>query len=216
MTFSIKLKNNNLDLWNKTHVNHSFISGIREGTLEFDKFKHYMIQDYKFLIEYCRVISIAISKSFDEEIMSFWSKLLDETLNSEMDLHKSFCSDFGISNEEIINTESSLATRSYTNYLLSTAYKYEIEYISCSLLPCQWGYDEIGQTLSKKNSTLKNSFHRRWIDAYNDPEYQQITKWLINYVDSVEKKIDNEVANDIFKQSLEYELLFWESSWNLE
>ena len=148
--------------------------------------------------------------------MSFWSKLLDETLNSEMDLHKSFCSDFGISNEEIINTESSLATRSYTNYLLSTAYKYEIEYISCSLLPCQWGYDEIGQTLSKKNSTLKNSFHRRWIDAYNDPEYQQITKWLINYVDSVEKKIDNEVANDIFKQSLEYELLFWESSWNLE
>ena len=104
MTFSIKLKNNNLDLWNKTHVNHPFISGIREGTLEFDKFKHYMIQDYKFLIEYSRVISIAISKSFDEEIMSFWSKLLDETLNSEMDLHKSFCSDFGISNEEIINT----------------------------------------------------------------------------------------------------------------
>ena len=205
MTFSDKLKNNNLDLWNKTHVNHLFISGIREGTLEFDKFKHYMIQDYKFLIEYSRVISIAISKSFDEEIMSFWSKLLDETLNSEMD-------------EEIINTESSLATRSYTNYLLSTAYKYEIEYISCSLLPCQWGYDEIGQTLSKKNSTLKNSFHRRWIDAYNDPEYQQITKWLINYVDSVEKKIDNEVANDIFKQSLEYELLgkFMESRINRE
>ena len=80
MTFSDKLKNNNLDLWNKTHVNHLFISGIREGTLEFDKFKHYMIQDYKFLIEYSRVISIAISKSFDEEIMSFWSKLLDETL----------------------------------------------------------------------------------------------------------------------------------------
>ena len=67
MTFSDKLKNNNLDLWNKTHVNHLFISGIREGTLEFDKFKHYMIQDYKFLIEYCRVISIAISKSFIHE-----------------------------------------------------------------------------------------------------------------------------------------------------
>ncbi len=45
MTFSIKLKNNNLDLWNKTHVNHYFISGIRDGTLEFDKFKHYMIQE---------------------------------------------------------------------------------------------------------------------------------------------------------------------------
>jgi len=216
MSFSNILKNNNVSLWNKAHVNHPFINGLQDGSLEFEKFKHYMIQDYKFLIEYCRVISIAISKSFDQKIMSFWSRLLDETLNSEMSLHESFCSDFGISKDELFNSETSIATKSYCNYLLSTAYKYDIEYISCSLLPCQWGYDEIGRRLGKNNQTLKNSFHIRWINAYNVIEYQEITKWLINYVDSIQQKVDNKVANEIFQESLEFEFLFWEDSWITE
>ncbi|MAU23791.1 MAG: thiaminase II [Dehalococcoidia bacterium] len=215
MSFSNLLKNNNLSLWNKSHVDHPFIKGIQDGSLEFDKFKYYMIQDYKFLIEYCRVISIAISKSFDQDIMSFWSKLLDETLNSEMTLHESFCSDFGITKEELFNSETSIATKSYCNYLLSTAHKYDIQYISCSLLPCQWGYDEIGRRLGQNNKTLKNSFHERWIQAYNDKAYQEITNWLINYVDSIQHKVDNKVADEIFQESLEFEFLFWESSWNI-
>ena len=216
MSFSKDLKNNNLILWNKAHVNHPFIKGLQDGSLDLEKFKHYMIQDYKFLIEYCRVISIAISKSFDQKIMSFWARLLNETLNSEMSLHETFCSDFGISKDELFTTETALATKSYCNYLLSTAYKYDIEYISCSLLPCQWGYDEIGRRLGENNQTLEDSFHLRWIDAYNVTEYQEITNWPINYVDSIQQKVDNKVANQIFQESLEFEFLFWESSWNIE
>ena len=216
MSFSESLKKNNLHLWNKAHVNHPFINGIQDGSLEFEKFKHYMIQDYKFLIEYCRVISVAISKSFVHNIMSFWSKLLHETLNSEMNLHESFCLDFGISKDELFNSETSMGTKSYCNYLLSTAYKYDIEYISCALLPCQWGYDEIGRRLDRKNQTLENSFHSRWIKAYNDVEYREITNWLINYVDSIQQKVDNKLANEIFQESLEFEFLFWETSWNLK
>jgi thiaminase/transcriptional activator TenA len=216
MSFSKDLKKNNITLWNKAHVNHPFIKGLQDGSLDLEKFKHYMIQDYKFLIEYCRVISIAISKSFDQKIMSFWSRLLNETLNSEMSLHETFCSDFGISKDELFTTETALATKSYCNYLLSTAYKYDIEYISCSLLPCQWGYDEIGRRLGGNNQTTEGSFHLRWINAYNVTEYQEITNWLINYVDSIQQKVDNKVANQIFQESLEFEFLFWESSWNIE
>ena len=176
--------------------------------------RYYMIQDYKFLIEYCRVISIAISKSKSFEFMSFLSNLLSETLNSEMKLHESFCDDFGIKKNDLINSKSSLATQSYCNYLLSIAYKFETELIACSLLPCQWGYDEIGRNLYKDNQTKENSFHERWINAYVDPEYQNVTTWLINYVDSIKEKVDNKIANDIFRESLKHELNFWDSSWN--
>ena len=48
MSFSKDLKNNNLILWNKAHVNHPFIKGLQDGSLDLEKFKHYMIQDYKF------------------------------------------------------------------------------------------------------------------------------------------------------------------------
>ena len=70
--------------------------------------------------------------------------------------------------------------------------------------------------LGENNQTLEDSFHLRWIDAYNVTEYQEITNWLINYVDSIQQKVDNKVANQIFQESLEFEFLFWESSWNIE
>ena len=173
------------------------------------------MQDYKFLIEYCKAISIAISKSNDFETMSFLSKLIEETLNSEMLLHEKFCEDYGITKIELLNSEMAPETQSYCNYLISTAYKYDTNLICCALLPCQWGYGEIGRNLSENNSTKPNSFHKRWIDSYNDPEYHKITSWLINHVDSNQKNIDNKVANTIFKESLENEYSFWNSSWKI-
>ena len=216
MSFSNELKSNNLSLWNKAHVEHPFVLGMKDGSLEFNKFKFYMIQDYKFLIEYCRVISIAISKAKSFEFMSFLSNLLNETLNSEMKLHESFCDDFGIKKSDLINSKSALGTQSYCNYLLSIAYKFESELIACSLLPCQWGYDEIGRNLLKDNQAKEESFHKRWINAYNDPEYQNVTTWLINYVDSIKEKVDNKIANEIFEESLQQELKFWDSAWDQE
>ena len=216
MSFSNELKSNNINLWNKTHVEHPFVLGMKDGSLEFNKFKFYMIQDYKFLIEYCRVISIAISKAKSFEFMSFLSNLLNETLNSEMKLHESFCDDFGIKKSDLINSKSALGTQAYCNYLLSIAYKFESELIACSLLPCQWGYDEIGRNLLKDNQAKEKSFHKRWINAYNDPEYQNVTTWLINYVDSIKEKVDNKIANEIFEESLQQELKFWDSAWDQE
>lgn len=215
MSLTENLKNNNIDLWNKTHLNHPFVQSIKNGTLDFKNFKFYMIQDYKFLIEYCKAISIAISKSNDFETMSFLSKLIEETLNSEMLLHEKFCEDYGITKVELLNSEMAPETQSYCNYLISTAYKYDTNLICCALLPCQWGYGEIGRNLSENNSTKPNSFHKRWIDSYNDPEYHKITSWLINHVDSNQENIDNKVANKIFKESLENEYSFWNSSWEI-
>jgi thiaminase/transcriptional activator TenA len=174
-----------------------------------------MIQDYKFLIEYCKVVSIAISKSNNFETMSFLSKLLDETLNSEMTLHENFCNDYGIKKTELLSFETAPSTQAYSNYLISTAYKFDTNIICCALLPCQWGYDEIGRKLGNNNTTNPDSFHKRWIDSYNNPEYQKITSWLINHVDSNEETIDNKIANNIFRISLENEFSFWNSSWEI-
>ena len=82
MLLSEKLKKTNLELWDKTHIRHPFVTSIKDGSLTINKFRYYMIQDYKFLIEYCKVIAIAISKSERLPTMSYWSKLLDETLNA--------------------------------------------------------------------------------------------------------------------------------------
>ncbi|MEC7870971.1 MAG: thiaminase II, partial [Chloroflexota bacterium] len=121
MLLSEKLKKNNLELWDKTHKKHPFVNAIKDGSLTINKFRYYMIQDYKFLIEYCKVIAIAISKSEKLPIMAYWSKLLDETLNSEMKIHEDFCKDFGINDYELFDSEMSYETKAYCNHLLTIA-----------------------------------------------------------------------------------------------
>jgi len=63
--------------------------------------------------------------------------LLDETLNSETALHRSFCADFGIPEEELSATQPSPATISYTKHLVDTAYSEGIAGIAAAMLPCQ-------------------------------------------------------------------------------
>ena len=123
-----------------THHDHPFVKGIGDGTLLLDRFRFFMQQDYLFLIDYSRAVAIACAKSPDLDSMGHWAKLLDETLNSEMALHRSFCADFGITEEELAATQPSPATISYTKHLLDTAYSEGIAGIAAAMLPCQWGY----------------------------------------------------------------------------
>ncbi len=113
-----------------------------------ERFRYYMAQDYLFLIDYCRVIALAVAKSPDLESMRRWAALLDETLNSEMELHRSFCADFGISSEELEATAPSPETLAYTGHLMRVANEGSIAEIAVALLPCQWGYDEIGRVIA--------------------------------------------------------------------
>ena len=39
MSLTENLKNNNIDLWNRTHLNHPFVQSMKNGTLDFKNFK---------------------------------------------------------------------------------------------------------------------------------------------------------------------------------
>ena len=216
MKFSNKLKNSCSDIWIKAHKEHPFVKSIGDGTLSLEHFQNFMKQDYFFLIQYCKVISLAISKSSNLEVMSKWSELLNETLNVEMDLHRSFCKDFGITSKDLELTIPTSQTLTYTDYLLKTASLGNADEIAVSLLPCQWGYDEIGRMFSNLSNLDSNSFHARWIKGYNSSEYQEMTIWLKNYVDNIEVQLTDEMKINmkrIFYLSTRHELMFWDSVW---
>ena len=44
-------------------LSHPFIIGVGDGTLPVEKFKHYMTQDYVYLIDYARVLALASARS---------------------------------------------------------------------------------------------------------------------------------------------------------
>jgi len=177
-----------------------------------------MRQDYVFLVEYAKVLAIAVSKARDLKSMGRFSKLLDETLNSEMALHRGFCADFGISERQLERTLPDPATAAYTDFLLASAHAGGIEEVAAVLLPCQWSYDQIGRNLAAERRMPADSFHGRWVAGYNSAEYQAVTAWLVGFVDDLGGVAGADLKKRmqaLFDQSCRQELRFWDNAWDL-
>jgi len=207
------------DAWRAAHEDHPFVLAMRDGTLPLEKFQYFMRQDYLFLVDYCRVVAIASAKSRDVDPMARWASLLDETLNSEMALHRSFCADFGISESELAATALMPTTAAYADHLLRAAYDGDALSIAVAVLPCQWGYDEIGRMLERESKAAPGSFHARWAAGYAAAEYREMTAWLRSFADDAGAAVSTARRSELlklFRASTRYEYLFWEAAWNLQ
>ena len=218
MGFSEELRREFADIWDTEH-RHPLVAGIGDGSLELDKFRYYMRQDYIYLIDFCRALSLAAAKASDVEDMGRFAKLLDETLNTEMALHVGFCEDFGISKSELLSTQPSPTTLAYTRHLLRIAFSGGIGEIATAILPCAWGYSEIGQMLYDRGVPTNQPLYARWIEMYNSPEFAALADWLRSFVDRVADgcgEAERERMREAFAVSSRYEYMFWDAAWRME
>ena len=74
MKFTDRLLEKTLPIWRQNH-SHPFVQGIGDGTLDPDKFRFYMVQDYLYLIDYSKVFAIGAVKADDLETMGKFATL---------------------------------------------------------------------------------------------------------------------------------------------
>ena len=218
MSFTALLREKADSLWEK-ELSHPFVQGIGSGALELEKFQHYMKQDYLFLIEFSKVISLAIAKAKNLEDMGWFATLLNETLNTEMALHVSFCKDFNIAENELLDTKMSPSTHSYTRHLLEIGYSGSTPEIATAILPCSWGYSEIGKRLFANGLPKNSPLYARWIEMYNSDEFEYLALWIRRFIDREAENMTSsgkQTLEDIFFTSTRYEYRFWDSAYNLE
>ena len=90
MSLSDDLRRHAGPVWDRI-FSHPFVTGLGDGTLPLESFKFYLVQDYRFLIDYSRVLAVASAKAPDLEGMTRFAGLLHATLAEEMDLHRRYC-----------------------------------------------------------------------------------------------------------------------------
>lgn len=202
-------------LWQKT-LTHPFIIGLGEGSLPLENFRFYMCQDYVFLIEYSRLLALATAKAVDLETMGRFANLLDATLNREMALHREFAEQCGISQRALAETIAAPTTHAYTSHLVRVAAVADLPEIIAALLPCQWGYCEIGQRLASRGKPTAMPFYGQWIDMYAAPEFAALAAWIRDLLDTYEGKVNEKRLADTFSTSARYEYLFWEMAYRME
>ena len=209
MLLSEKLRVGSGAVWGKM-LRHPFVLGLGDGTLPHESFRFYMCQDYIFLIEYSRVLALAAAKAEGLETMKRFAQLLDATLNTEMELHRDFCTECGIDSHALRRTVPAPTTRAYTNQLLRVAGLDDFAAIVAAILPCQWGYSEIGKALAQVVPANANRSYSRWIDMYASEEFEELSCWLRSCLDTCTSPADEQRLRPIFETSVVYEYSFWQ------
>jgi thiaminase (transcriptional activator TenA) len=211
---SARLRDENARLWEACFA-HPFVQAIGRGDLDEDGFRRFLVQDYLFLIDYGRVLGYASAKAPDTESQRWFAKLLTSTLDTEMELHRRTCAEWDIPSADLEGAEALPTTVAYTSFLVRTAAAGDAAEIAAALLPCAWGYADIGGRL--KDAGLPDEpRYAAWIESYADPEYTSLVEWLREFMDGLghDARPDRYASwRTIFTTTLRYELAFWEMAW---
>jgi thiaminase (transcriptional activator TenA) len=214
MAFTDELREDAEPIWAAQHE-HPFVRGIGEGSLDPAKFRHYIRQDYLFLIDYARLLALGCARAPRLDEMSRFAQLTEAVLGSEMELHRSYAGEWEISTAELEAEQPTATTRAYTDFLLRTAALGDYGELVAALLPCMWGYHELAARLAERARPI-NELYARWIDEYASAEFGELTAWCKALTDAAAETSDHRHMTDAFLTSSRYELDFWNASWREE
>ena len=214
MTFTDELFEAAKPIWD-AQIEHPFVRGIADGSLDPDVFKRWVLQDYLYLKEFARVFAWAVAKSDRLDAMGWYAAVLDLTLNTEMELHRQYATRFGITAEELEAEPMWPTTRAYTDFLVRTAADGDMAELVAALLPCAWGYVYIAGAMTA-GEIPGDARYADWIAQYASDEFAEAARWLRTEMNRLAEGSTPEQLRrltELFVLSSRYEWMFWEMCW---
>ncbi len=208
------LKNSCRTEW-QAYIEHSFVRQLGDTTLAPEAFRHYLKQDYLFLIQFARAFALAAYKSPTLADLQQAKAGLQAIVDVELGLHVGYCREWGISEEELASLPEARATLAYTRYVLDTGNRGDLLDLHVALSPCMVGYGEIANWLNARAGTVrgdKNPYDA-WIAMYESDEFQEAMNaeidWLNDKLRDVTPARFEQLAR-IFSEATRLEIDFWE------
>ena len=218
MTFTDRLHKSAEVIWAGYHA-HPFVKGIGDGSLDVERFRYFMVQDYRYLFEYAKVFALGVVKATNPAHMRRFAKSVEAVLNGEMTIHKTYMNRLGIDQREAEAAKPALANGSYTHYMLSVAFAGDVAAITAAILACSWSYAEIGLRLNGIPGAAQHPLYGEWIAGYCSEAYQAENNALIDLMNTLaEGHGERELAylEEVFINCSRYEAQFWDMAWKME
>jgi len=159
------------------YTEHAFVKGMADGSLPEPCFRHYLGQDYLFLIQFARAYGLAAYKADTLEDIRDAAAGLSAIIDVEMGLHVEFCQGWGMSEAEMAALPEADATLAYTRYVLEKGLQGDLLDLHVALAPCMLGYAVIGKTLDDDpNTKTEDNPYQAWIEMYASQDYQDVAE----------------------------------------
>ena len=201
------------------YIQHDFVQQLGNGTLAADAFRHYLKQDYLFLIQFARAFALAAYKSPTLEDLRQAKAGLEAIVDLELGLHIQYCHEWGISEQELQALPEARATMAYTRYVLDTGNRGDLLDLHVALAPCLVGYGQVAQWLNSRSETLRGQAnpYDAWITMYESEEFQSATTaeidWLNRELADVSPRRFEQLVR-IFSDATRLEIDFWDMGLN--
>lgn len=218
MNITERLLNETKDVW-KAYNEHPFVLGIQEGTLNKEKFRYYIIQDYLYLEDYAKTFAIGVAKAKSLSTANLFAKYIS-VMNGELNIHNGYLAKLGVTQQEIDSATRSIDNLSYTSYMLRVAYEEGEVEILVAILSCAYSYEVIAKNILNNNpNAVNDDFYGDWVKGYSSKEYEEENIILLKTLDDLtENYTESQIQHlvDIFVACSRYELAFWEMSWMMK
>lgn len=202
------------DDW-RAYIEHDFVRGLGDGTLAESAFRHYLQQDYLFLIHFARAYALAAYKSRTLADLRQAHEGLKAIVDVELGLHVGYCREWGITESQLAALPEARATMAYTRYVLDTGNRGDLLDLHVALAPCLVGYGEIANWLNAQGSTVRGDAnpYDAWIAMYESEEFQTAMRaeleWLDTRLADVTPARFTELA-EVFRDATRLEIDFWQ------
>jgi len=208
MTWSEEARRAAEPIWLAQHQ-HPFVQGIGDGTLPAERFRHFLAQDRIFLGRYGRALAFAGARA-PEGLSGRLVDLAHRILEAEAGFLATY--------PDVDRAAMTPTTRAYTDFLLASAATGSLGEAVAAVLPCSWGYSELGQALAARGLPAEERY-ARWIEFYASPEFAATGDWLRAAADELAGAGDEAERGrmrEAFLWSSWHELAFWQMAWREE
>ncbi|PVB63660.1 thiaminase II [Labrenzia sp. 011] len=213
MTLFERLKADAAPQW-AAYTQHDFVTQLGDASLPQECFRHYLVQDYLFLIQFARAYALGVYKSPTMADMRQSLAGVKAILDTELDLHVSLCAGWGMSRDEIENAPEDTPTMAYTRFVLDAGMSGDLLDLQAALAPCVMGYAEIGARLHTEGADHAENPYRSWIREYAGEAYQELAggfaAWLDGTADQVLTENRYPRVLSIFEKACRLEADFWQ------
>ncbi|SUE07024.1 Thiaminase-2 [Pantoea agglomerans] len=120
------------------YIKHDFVRQLGQGTLPPAAFRHYLTQDYLFLLHFARAWGLLISKLSEPAALRSATASLNAIV-SELPLHQAYCQQWGISEAAMASEPEAVETLNYTRYVLDVGHTGDALELLTALMPCVAG-----------------------------------------------------------------------------
>lgn len=200
--------------WDR-YIHHDFVRELGAGTLPEPAFRHYLQQDYLFLLHFARAYALAGYKSENLADLRAAAATFSTLVDTEMKLHVTYCAGWGLTEAEMEALPEDAPTIAYTRFVLERGMAGDLLDLNVALAPCVVGYAEVGRWLEEDAGTVRDGNpYADWIAMYAGDDYQKVAARAIDDLDALmarrggEGRLESLVRT--FRAATELEVGFWQ------